>query len=450
MKILRLTILLATLLSVCAGLFAGGFALSGLGSRAISMAGAFRGQADDPTAMYWNPAGLAFIGQNELALGGTFIQPNSRWTNTAPLPGFLKDKEISAENKLSMFPYLMGVYADNPKTKFGMGIFVPYGLGATYDAFKLPTTMPTQSGEVNPTWSDGFPVNESSSKIAIVDIHPTMSYLLRHNLSLGLGFSLLYGTLDLASVKPHPEKSYYVPTTFDMSGKGWGFGGNLGAMFKPVDALSLGLTYKLPSDIPMEGDAEIITWINNYVSAGMGGSFAPAKLGGKSDIEATLKIPGELGLGLSYKLLPNWNVNLDYAYTMWKRLDTVTVTLKDDIVMSGTTPIDDPVLIFNWKDTSRISLGTEYRLGANALRGGFYYDQSPITVDNQIPTLSDIGNKMSGNIGYGRDFGPLTVDVNGQYIMFTEREVKTKTANNMVGVYNSSVIAANLGLTYRF
>ena len=38
---------------------AGGFEGPGLGARAESMGGAFIGVADDWTAIYWNPAGLA-------------------------------------------------------------------------------------------------------------------------------------------------------------------------------------------------------------------------------------------------------------------------------------------------------------------------------------------------------------------------------------------------------
>jgi len=450
MKIIRTALLLTVFLSICAGLFAGGFALSGIGSRAISMAGAFRGLADDPSAMYWNPAGMSFIDFNELVVGGSAIQPNARWTNTAPLPGFKVNEELAAENKLSLFPSLLAVYADNPRTKFGLGVYVPYGLGSTYDAFELPSTMPGIPAGATLEWSPGFPKDEMSSSIAIVDVHPSMSYRLLDNFSLGFGFSLLYGSIDLAQVKPHATNSYYVPTTFEMSGTGWGFGGNIGAIFKPIDQLSLGLTYKMPSKLPLEGDAEIKTWLSNYVYASLpGGSLQPVTSGGESDIEAELNLPGEAGIGLSYKVLPNWCVNLDFAYSMWSALEEIEVTLKDPVTVLGNA-VPDPVLVFNWIDSSRINLGTEYRFGANALRGGVYYDQSPIEEEVQIPTLSDIGAKISGNIGYGRDFGPFTLDVNGQYIMFSERDVETKTANNMVGNYKSDVIAANLGLTYRF
>lgn len=466
MNSIRNAILLVLLLGLSTGLFAGGFALSGIGSRAISMGGAFRGMADDPSAVYWNPAGLAFIQNDQISLGGSFIQPDSRWTNSDPLPGFAYNKELSAENKLSMFPSLMGLYADNPKTRFGLGIYVPYGLGATYDAYDIANTgfvMPDAFPDGTPipanytlTTPAGMPKNEMSSSIAIVDIHPTMSHRLLDKLSFGLGFSLFYGMIDLTKLSRSEGFSLYGPSTFEMSGTGWGFGGNIGALYKPIDKLSLGLTYKTPASIPLEGEAEVKLWLNSYhnylvqlLAASPNPVWAPGVHGGKGDLEATLKLPAEAALGISCKVMPNWSVNLDYAYSMWSRLDQIEVTFIDDVAILGTA-VENSKLVFNWKDTSRVSLGTEYRLGCNALRAGFYYDQSPIPEETQNPTLSDIGDKISGNIGYGRDFGKFTLDVNGQIIKFPERVIDTETDNNMKGTYNSSVMAANLGLTYNF
>ena len=54
------TLLFSLLLS--ASLFANGLSLNSVGTKATSMGGAFVGLANDYTAIYWNPAGLA--GQN--------------------------------------------------------------------------------------------------------------------------------------------------------------------------------------------------------------------------------------------------------------------------------------------------------------------------------------------------------------------------------------------------
>lgn len=461
MKFIRTTILLALLLGISAGLFAGGFALSGIGSRAISMAGAFRGMADDGTAMYWNPAGLAFQTHNEISLGGTFIQPDTRWQNTLPLPGF-PTTDIDAENKLRTFPSLFASFPKSDAIAWGVGAYIPYGLGSTWDAYD-PYSITTFAGVpagATVTWPTGFPEQEMSSSVAVVDLHPTVAYKLMDNLSFGVGMSMLYGQIDLAQVKPHSVFSYIAPATFDMSGTGLGIGANAGLMYKPFKNFSLGLTGKTPSNVYMEGEAEVLLWLNDYANFTVWGAsnpafLVPATYGGTEDITATLKLPAELGGGLSWNILKNWTVNLDYAYTMWERLDMVRVEMDAPIVILAGHPtssasITSSDLVFDWKDTSRASIGTELRFGNSAIRLGAYYDETPIEEATQLPTLSDISDKMSGNIGFGHSFGKLTVDLNGQYIMFPERTVTTQTATNMPGVYNSSVIAGNLNLSYRF
>lgn len=459
MKHTRIVLTILLLLGICAGLSAGGFALSGIGSRAISMGGAFRGMANDGTAMYWNPAGLAFMADNELMLGGTAILPSTKWQNTAALPGFTTT-EIDAENKLRAFPNLFASFPKSDAFAWGIGAYVPFGLGSTWDAFNLPATMPGVPAGTNVTWPVGFPVDEMSSSVAVVDVHPTVSYRVSDNFAFGLGLSMLYGSIDLAQVKPHPTNSFYVPTTFDMSGTGLGLGGNLGLMFKPSRRVSFGLNGRWPSNVFLEGEAEVLLWLNDYANFNTWGGVNPADLvprtyGGTEDITATLKLPGELGGGLSFAINPDWDLNLDYAYTFWNRLDGVKVEMDAPITILAGHPtleqsITETTLTFDWQDTHRVSLGSEYRFGTNALRAGAYYDQTPIEEATQLPTLSDISDKISGNIGFGKTFGPLTLDINGQYIYFPERTVSAQTANNMVGVYNSSVLAANLGLTFRF
>lgn len=459
MKRTRFAILALLLLCGSASLFAGGFALSGIGSRAIAMGGAFRGMADDGTAMYWNPAGLAFLNQSEISLGGSLIIPDTRWENTAPLPGFTLG-EYSAENKARAFPSLFGVYADNPKAVFGLGVYVPFGLGSTWDAYDLPSVMPGIPAGATLDWPAGFPEQEMSSAVSVIDIHPSLAYKIADNLSFGLGISVMYGSIGMQQIKPSATSSYFAPTTFEMSGAGIGMGGNAGILYKPTPCLSLGFNGRFPSNIPMEGEAEVLLWLNNYANFTVWGGSNPAFLtpqtyGGKEDIEANLKLPGELGLGASYKVMPNLTLNLDYAYTMWERLDAVTVNFDEPVVILAGHPtmqntLESTDLTFNWKNTSRVSLGAEYKLKCNALRAGFYYDQTPIEEETQTPTLSDISDKMSANLGFGRSFGNWTLDLNGQYILFPEREVTVATPTNMTGKYNSSVIAANLGIGYRF
>jgi long-chain fatty acid transport protein len=437
MRTFKMVMLTALLLGLCIGtLFAGGFALSGVGSRATAMGGAFRGLADDPSAMFWNPAGMAFMDETSISLGGTFIMPSAEWENNGPyftaVPGY-ENKIYEAESSLRSFPNFFATFAKGSKMKYGIGLFVPYGLGTTWDAYQQPAMF---AGFTD------FPKEEMLSSIAILDLHPTIAYQIMPKLSFGAGLSIYYGMIDLAKVQFSSPDTGFLPTTSDMSGTGIGYGANAGLMYKPTQSLSIGVAGKILSNIKMEGEIEVATWIP-----------PSTKVGGKSDIETTLKLPGEIGVGVSYMITPKWRMNLDYAYTMWERLDKVVVELDDPITVHPNPLVPQlsrSEIVFDWEDTYRVSLGTEFMLGSNAWRLGVYMDETPIPVETQTATLSDIGTKISSNIGWGRSFGKFGLDANFQYVMFEEREVETQTATNMAGVYNANSISGNIGLSYKF
>ena len=484
MKTIRTSMLLLVLISLTGMLFAGGFALSGVGSKSQSMGGNFRALADDGTAIYWNPAGLGFFGENHLLLAGTGILPSNKYEYTGANPGWIKE-EVEAEKNLFLFPNLYAVKGGESRLKYGLGLFVPAGLGATWDSYKLPETMPVPTGVDslgNPvfsplTWKDGFPTNDLKSSIAVIDVHPTVAYQITPCLSFGMGVSLMYGKVTIVKLMPHihadPDSSYgyYMPTLFKMEGDGYGYGANFGLLFKK-DRLGVGLTGKLPSIIKLEGDANVDLYVNNVISAGMTGPLAvgpfnaSTKTGGKAD----LKLPGDIGLGLKYDITDKWLVTADFVYTTWSEFDRVDIDLDpanlvlqaphpanpDSMVTFASIPADR-TLPTDWEDTIRFGIGTQYQLSdCLALRAGYYYDDTPIPDETMTPTFPDINEKHSLNLGAGYTMGNWSFELNYQNIMFPEREITTQTydANmvpvNNVGIYNNIVHAFNFGIGMRF
>ncbi len=323
MRHLKLTFLTLLILVVSAGyLFAGGFALSGIGSKAISLGGAFRGMADDGSAMYWNPAGLGFMDKSFISLAGAGIMPKSEFTSEDIFPGITGDK-ITAEEKLWLFPNLYAVKAcSDCKFKFGLGAYVPYGLGAEWDIFDLPTdrffgvVVDTLGGtDMRPVIfanEDDFPDKEMKSSIGIVDVHPTVAYQISDYVSIGAGLSVNYAMIEIAKLMPHSALGYFLPTTLKLEGTGLGFGGNIGLMYKPNDVVQVGLSGKLPSKITMDGEVEASLWLSSYANyvmhydnnpdhyaaalpyAGFGATFSDT-----TDATADLNLPGDIGWGIS-------------------------------------------------------------------------------------------------------------------------------------------------------
>src|SRR5687768_18288762 len=66
---------------------AGGLAVSEQGARSMGFAGAFTAQANDPSAISHNAAGIAFLKGRHLHLGGAWLRPRTTFTGSDPFPG---------------------------------------------------------------------------------------------------------------------------------------------------------------------------------------------------------------------------------------------------------------------------------------------------------------------------------------------------------------------------
>src|SRR3972149_7235432 len=84
-----LTSMCIFLLCLLPGLvWASGIAVPGLGDKATSMGGAFRALANDWSAAWWNPAGLAYLETSELTTQLMINAPRPNFTPDINLGGY--------------------------------------------------------------------------------------------------------------------------------------------------------------------------------------------------------------------------------------------------------------------------------------------------------------------------------------------------------------------------
>src|SRR5512136_3110003 len=109
---------------------ANGFNLNGVGSKAIGMGGAFIGLADDPSAVFWNPAGLTQTSrptvygfEMNLIPTGTY-----KWSYAA------LGVNIDAKTKSKVYPVGAVGYLQPLGRKWVVGVagYVPAGTCATW------------------------------------------------------------------------------------------------------------------------------------------------------------------------------------------------------------------------------------------------------------------------------------------------------------------------------
>jgi long-chain fatty acid transport protein len=472
----RLTALLvfaAILVALFAqGALAGGYALSGVGSKAINMGGAFRGLADDWSAAYWNPAGLTQTDSSEINGMLVAISPRPEYKPNILFNGlnvgYRNGQTLYPNDKTSFIPDVSGFFKlRNVKgMTVGLAIYVPYGLGSEWDLFNA-----TGLDLSNP-----FPVYDHKADLNIIDFHPTVAKaFLDGKFSVGVGFSAQRGDITFSRTYlksdglPLPHNNLVIFS--EMKGNGWGYGANFGVLYKISPKLQVGVSGRTGSTIKLKGSAkqELYTFNNETLkdillgeattaadSAQIRFLFSANNHLSSPSAKADLKTPFDIGLGLAFKPSEKLTVTGDIAYTKWSALDSILIRLSG--VAPDGSPAQNSAIVLNWKNTVRFSAGVEYRVSEPlAIRLGYYYDPSPIPIETLTPLIPDLGNKNSFNIGAGYRYAGAELSYNFEYLTFQSRTVSVLSDlnhdliyDNFPGAYKSKLYASHISLSYRF
>ncbi len=414
-------------------LMANGLNLNGLGARAVSMGGAFVGLADDYSAVFWNPAGIANFDKKTLGFSGDLIMPTATYELTFGGYTF-----IDAEAKSKMYPSGIASYYHplTDKLVVGIGVYTPSGIGAEWNGsdFFVSALSPLQSQAYN-----------NKSFLGVVTISPVVAYKVSDMISVGASFNINYGFFNLSrwaggTVVELPIPPYALPIDFgqyEEDSTGWGFGATLGVLVTPSDMFSLGLTFRTPTKVSMSGEASI----SNFSALGYPGA---------SEFDREVTYPMWLAGGVAFHPIENLTFTLDAQYTNWAELDQLETEFTDSIwqvAMEGTAA---DVMELKWSDCVQIRFGAEYLLKSIAFRAGYYYDPAPApdeTMNVLIPNYDF--NGITFGVGYR--LNGLHVDAMLEYLVAKERNVDVNDpANEQPGIYNMSIITPGISVSYRW
>ncbi|MBK8660762.1 MAG: outer membrane protein transport protein [Ignavibacteriales bacterium] len=397
-------------------LVAGGFQLNEHGAKAMAMGGAFAGLANDLSAFYFNPAGLAFMNGINVSAGTALIAPTGSFRG--PSPSIQESKMV---NKLFTPSHLYFSYQVDDKLVLGFGANNPFGLGTTWDD----------------NWVGRFAA--VVTEVQVFSFNAVAAYKLLDNLSLSAGFQYNFANVEIT--KQQNLSPFNGEAHVDLKGKDMAaFGFTIGALWKPTLDFSIGATYRSQVKYDFEGD--VVTTGPAQLSAAL--PNAP--------IAAELTTPAQVIAGIAYKFMPNFVVTADFQYVMWSSYDYLTVTYKSDgKVLTSSERL--------FEDTWIARLGIEYKYNSSlALRAGFLYDRNPVKDEYLDPTLPD-ANRLgfSGGIGYALT-NNLSLDLAYLFLRFQERTItnsKISTSGTvgfspMNGTYNSYANLFSLTFNYKF
>jgi len=389
-------------------IFASGFQINEHGARAMSMANAFTGLANDPSAIHFNPAGITQLRGTQFLFGATLIGMNTTFRGPSPE---ITEYKLKSQLFTPFNFYVTQQITD--KLYAGLGVNNPYGLGTKWDE----------------DWVGRFLSTEV--EIRTFNFSPVIAYKLLPNLSLSAGFTYSYADVLIAKhLIPNFGVDPANEAKIEMKGDGNGYGYSAGILYSPVYSLSLGASFRSKIKYDFEG-----------TSKSSGPSQIAASLP-NGNITAPLTVPYNLNFGVAFKGVENLVLTADIQYVGWESYDTLKVNFENSRFNSANPR--------EYNNSYILRFGTEYK-GINklALRGGIFFDKNPVPTERLDPTLPD-ADRIGLNIGFGyKILDKLGIDVSYLFLRFSEREVNN-SKEDFNGVYNSTANLFGLNLSFTF
>ncbi len=329
---------------------AGGWDNGIVGLRAPGMGTAFTGLADDPSAIFYNPAGISLLEQRQGMSGS--IRYNATYLRYRPLSeGEGRQGRSFMMGIIPDFFYYRQLRTKAGKVSVGFGLYVPYG------------------GEAG-TWSPEVFGVDMNQFMAIGSLTPSVSWAITPRLALGVGFNLYIGFMKSRQIfdqipvglfLPNPPIDY-VPLRLDQKFyvKGFPLGYNVGVLYRPHKKLSFGVAMRSGSHATLKGSSNTIVYLAD-----------PLALYVHSDLTIKFRLPYLVTAGVAYRPSSNLVFVGDIQYNGWGRLKGLELTFKQLGISQ--------VSATGYKDTVKFMLGAEYTFLAHySVRVGYMYTPSNI------------------------------------------------------------------------
>jgi len=433
--------------------------LYGQGTAASGQGNAFSAQADDASALHYNPAGMTQLRGVQFLTGALFVGGVTTYVSPAGQTA-VGDRGGSVAWPPPTHFYVTANLRDIGFTSLdkwtaGVGVTSPFGSLTEYQ-----TSAPFKDSVLFNT-------------LPLLDIKPTIAYKLDDRLSFGLGadiytFSTLFGEGHL-EIK---RQSSFNGAHSEVNGSGTGAGFNASMLYTPLRNVegkplaNIGIVYRSQAVLPLSGQ-----FIVN------GAALADAK----ANVVLPQIVTGAIALWPVRDQDREWKLELDVDHVRWKSFRSTAIALSGSVPGVGSgIPVAQ-----NWRDTYNVMLGTEYKWlklermpeWEVALRGGYMHIQSQMpdqtfnpgipSADQHIPSIglgvtckengTFLGFKC-GNLGMG-GVRPKSIglDLSYQIAYYEDRTVAGQaldpaagTNSAVNGTYRTTIHAGGVSLRFNF
>lgn len=272
------------------------------GAKARAMGNAFVAVADDLTAAFWNPAGLAGLREPEFYLAYKSTgQDHDYELQDRRLPGDTRLYNYNFDdrlNQIDFFAISVPFRAWRRPCTLAVGYYryIPYGYKGT--AKEVITSLvglwPAKRTTTEFTGSEGFDVLAFSLGVKASGF-----------LSLGVTLQQFFGTGSRNVHTQEPDEEYFSNVVENLRGRSF----VIGALVTPAPWLRLGLAWR--SALRNRLESTVSTWQED----GTGQKFAEAS----ASCQARVTIPEQYAAGLLLRPLPWLDLSGEYSASEWQR-----------------------------------------------------------------------------------------------------------------------------------
>jgi hypothetical protein len=331
---------------------------NGSGARALGMGGAFLARPDDGTAASWNPAGLSYLRRLEVSAAGLWSSASAPGRDPATTEIINEDhlKTTTADFVSAAFPFEGNGVTGSAQISFQRAI--PFGgtrrLGRSRDR------------QIDLNTTGGFDVVAAGMGLRL-------SRSIRFGATVNRwvnGYTADFRGLSLDDSRPPAERQTKVSIS------GWNM--NAGLIWTPIENLNIGAVGKTPFD------ADVSEWRHEV-------SITPDERVESDQFRSglSLRFPGALGFGASWRIASPLTVSADYTRAFWSKaaiMHYFQFTPRGDFVQYDHLPFPDIVSIAAQQDTEQFRVGAEYVLFLGRLkcpvRIGYFNDRQYFRSDD--------------------------------------------------------------------
>lgn len=348
---------------------ASGFSVPETSVLGVGVSNALVANPDEPGALPYNPAAIAFHEQSVWSAGGLLIGPTFS-VRTA------SGRHDSEGAEWHPAPLLNTAIRIDDEWAVGMSVNAPFGLETrwpigTFPALTGTITRPTPVGPLTLPLS----AQPTQSKAEILAFTPTATYAVTDDLAVAAGVDVYWA-----------KHAQFTSTLTNVEGDGSGLGFSLSAMYVK-DALSLGVDFHSAATVDLDGfyTAQNATLVQ--------GGALPASQGASVE----LNLPWRLQIGARYEMTEALAAEVNITRTGWSEFEALTIELD-----AGATLVSDRN---NWSDVNAYRLGVTYDLRAGTqLRLGYTYGETPVDSAYFTARIPD-NDRQLFSIGLGQALG---------------------------------------------